>query len=72
MRYAFQSANLAARSIMQNESYNDLIKEHLLKKMNHSKRNRLIFEMLGPLAYPIPYMLLLSKNPLKLLNILYR
>ncbi len=72
MRYAFQSANLAARSIMQNESYNDLIKEHLLKKMNHSKRNRLIFEMLGPLAYPIPYMFLHSKNPLKLLNILYR
>ncbi|WP_269848806.1 NAD(P)/FAD-dependent oxidoreductase [Methanosarcina horonobensis] len=32
MRYAFQSANLAARSIIENESYNDLIKEHLLKK----------------------------------------
>jgi flavin-dependent dehydrogenase len=72
MRYAIQSANLAAKSIMQNESYNDLIKEHLLKKMKHSKRNRLFFEMTGPLAYPVPYIFLSSKNPLKLLNILYR
>lgn len=72
MRYAFQSAYLAARSIMQNESYNDLIKAHLLKKMNHSKSNRQIFEMLGPLAYPIPYMFSHSKDPLKFLNILYR
>jgi flavin-dependent dehydrogenase len=72
MRYAFQSANLAAKSIMQNESYNDLIKENLLKKMKHSKRNRLIFEMMGPLAYPIPYMFFSTKNPLKYLNLWYR
>jgi flavin-dependent dehydrogenase len=72
MRYAIQSANLAAKSIMQNESYNDLIKEHLLKKMKHSKRNRLIFEMMGPLAYPIPYMFFATKNPLKYLNLWYR
>lgn len=72
MRYAFESADLAARSIIQDESYNDLIKEHLLKKMKHSKRNRLIFEMMGPLAYPAPYMLLFTKNPLKYLNIWYR
>lgn len=72
MRYAFESADLAARSIIQDESYNDLIKEHLLKKMKHSKRNRLIFEMMGPLAYPAPYMLLSTKNPLKYLNIWYR
>ena len=55
MRYAFQSANLAARSIIQNESYNDLIKEHLLRKMKHSNRNRRISEMMGPLAYPMQY-----------------
>ena len=73
MRYAFQSANLAARSIIQNESYNDLIKEHLLRKMKHSNRNRRISEMTGPLAYPMQYyMFALSKNPLKLLNILCR
>jgi flavin-dependent dehydrogenase len=73
MRYAFQSANLAARSIIQKESYNDLIKEHLLKKMKHSKRNRLISEMMGPLMYPIKYYAVTSsKNPLKLLNLCYR
>lgn len=73
MRYAFQSANLAARSIIQDESYNDLVKEHLLKKMKHSKRNRLISEMLGPLMAPIQYYIFASsKNPLQLLNICYR
>lgn len=71
MRYAFQSANLAAKSIIQNESYNNLIKENLLKKMKHSKRNRLIFEMMGPLAYPIPYLFLSTKDPLKYLNLWY-
>jgi len=73
MRYAIQSANLAARSIIQDESYNDLIKEHLLKKMKHSKRNRLICETMGPLMYPVKYYLFSSsKNPLKLLNICYK
>jgi flavin-dependent dehydrogenase len=72
MRYAFQSANLAARSIIRDEPYNDLIKEHLLKKMNHSKRNRLFFEMMGPLAYPISYLFCFSENPFKYLNIWYR
>ena len=73
MRYAFQSANLAAKSIIQNEPYNDLIKEHLLKKMKHSKRNRLISEVMGPLMYPTKYYLFASsKDPLKLLNICYR
>jgi len=68
----FQSANLAARSIIRDEPYNDLIKEHLLKKMNHSKRNRLFFEMMGPLAYPISYLFCFSENPFKYLNIWYR
>jgi flavin-dependent dehydrogenase len=72
MRYAFQSANLAAKSIIRNESYNDLIKENLLTKMKHSKRNRLIFEMMGPLAYPIPYLFLSAKHPLKYLYLWYR
>ncbi len=73
MRYAFQSADLAARSIIENEPYNDLIKEYLLKKMKHSKRNRLICEMMGPLIYPLKYYLVVSsKDPLRLLNICYR
>jgi flavin-dependent dehydrogenase len=73
MRYAFQSAHLAARSIIQNESYDDLIKEHLLQKMKHSNRNRLISEAMGPLAYPVQYyMFALSKDPLKILNVLCR
>lgn len=72
MRYAFQSANLAARSVIYKEPYNDLVKAYLLKKMNHSKKNRQIFEALGPLAYPIPYIFSFSKDPLKWLHILYR
>ena len=73
MRYAIQSANFAARSIIRSEPYNDLIKKHLITKMEHSKRNRFIFETLGPLAYPCAYYsLAASKNPLKLLNLVYR
>lgn len=73
MRYAFQSANYAARSIIFDESYNDLIKENLRKKMEHSKRNRFIFENMGTLAYPLAYYSLgMSKDPLKLLNMVYR
>ena len=72
MRYAFQSANLAARSIIQNESYNDLIRENLLTKMKHSKRNRIIFETMGPLSYPIPYLFLSAKHPLQYLYLWYR
>lgn len=73
MRYAFQSANFAARSIMFGESYDGLIKKNLLKKMEHSKRNRFIFENMGVLAYPLAYYSLgLSNDPLKLLNIVYR
>lgn len=73
MRYAFQSANFAARSIMGEGVYENLIKENLTRKMEHSKRNRFFFEILGPLAYPFAYYLFAaSKNPLKLLNIVYR
>lgn len=73
MRYAFQSANFAARSIMSGESYDDLIKKNLHKKMKHSKRNRYAFEMMGPLAYPLAYYLFdQSKEPLELLNRIYR
>jgi len=73
MRYAFQSANFAARSIMGEGAYEDLIKENLTRKMEHSKRNRFLFEMLGPLAYPFAYHLFaISKDPLKLLNMVYR
>jgi len=73
MRYAFQSGYFAARSIMYGESYSDLIKDNLLQKMRHSKRNRSIFETMGPLAYPLAYYALSStKKPLKLLNLIYR
>lgn len=72
MRYAFETANLAAKSIIDAESYNDLIKENLLNKLKHSKRNRFLFEIMGSLAYPVEYLLASSKEPLKLLNIAYR
>lgn len=73
MRYAFKSANFAARSIMGEGAYQDLIKENLTRKMEHSKRNRFLFETLGSLAYPFAYYLFAaSKNPLKLLNVIYR
>lgn len=73
MRYAIQSANFAARSIMGEGAYADLVKAHLIKKMEHSGRNRFIFETLGPLAYPcVYYSLAVSKNPLKLLNMAYK
>ncbi|WP_440945788.1 NAD(P)/FAD-dependent oxidoreductase [Methanosarcina sp. T3] len=73
MRYAIQSANFAARSIIDKEPYETLIKRNLVKKMEHSKRNRFIFETLGSLAYPAAYHLLAaSKNPLKLFYMVYR
>ncbi len=73
MRYAIQSGNFAARSIIESESYDDLIKENLIRKMEHSERNRFIFETLAPLAYPCAYYsLAASKNPLKLLNTIYK
>jgi flavin-dependent dehydrogenase len=73
MRYAFQSAYFAARSIINDESYDDLIKKNLLQKMKHSNRNRFIFEAMGSLAYPFVYYLFATNNnPLRLLNIIYR
>ncbi|WP_340818132.1 NAD(P)/FAD-dependent oxidoreductase [Methanolobus sp. WCC4] len=73
MRYAFQSANLAVRSIMTGESYDELVKANLHQKLKHSKRNRKLFEMLGPLAYPLAYHLFdRSKDPMRFLNRVYR
>ena len=73
MRYAFQSAYFAARSIMNDESYDDLIKKNLVKKIKHSDRNRFIFEAMGTLSYPFMYYLFATNNdPLRLLNIIYR
>lgn len=73
MRYAFQSANFAAMNIMTGESYDELIKKNLHQKLKHSKRNRTLFEMLGPLACSLAYHILsVSKDPLKLLNRVYR
>lgn len=40
--------------------------------MKYSKRNRLIFEMMGYLASPISYIISFSKYPSKLLNVWYR
>jgi flavin-dependent dehydrogenase len=73
MRYAFKSANFAARSIMTGESYDDLIKKNLHQRLKHSYRNRKLFEILGPLAYPLAFHLFrASKKPVKLLNMVYR
>ncbi len=38
---------------MGERSYANLAKANLIKKIQHSKRNRLIFETLGTLAYPV-------------------
>jgi len=72
MRYAIQTAYLAARSIMNDESYEELIKANITTKMKHSLRNRVVFESLGKLSYPSLYSLLAkSRNPLKLLSKIY-
>jgi flavin-dependent dehydrogenase len=72
MRYAIQTAYLAARSIMNNESYEELIKVNIRKKMKHSLRNRVVFESLGKLSYPgLYYLLTKSRSPLKILNKIY-
>ncbi|MDW7733225.1 MAG: NAD(P)/FAD-dependent oxidoreductase [Methanolobus sp.] len=73
MRYAFQSASLAARSIMHEHPYEELVKDNLLQKLKHSKRNRFIFETMGTLAYPFTYYLLgANKDIRKLLYMIYR
>jgi flavin-dependent dehydrogenase len=72
MRYAIRTAYLAARSIMNNESYEELIKANITAEMKHSLRNRVIFESLSKLSYPILYYLITkSKSPLKSLNRIY-
>jgi flavin-dependent dehydrogenase len=72
MRYAIQTSYLAARSIMNNESYEELIKANITLKMKHSLRNRVLFESLGKLSYPILYYSLAkSRHPLKILKALY-
>lgn len=72
MRYAIQTAYLAARSIMNNESYEELIKANITKKMERSLRNRFIFESLGKLSYPgLYYLATKSRAPLKILNKIY-
>jgi flavin-dependent dehydrogenase len=72
MRYAIQTAYLAARSIMDNESYEELVTANVMTKMKHSLRNRVVFEFLGNLSYPLLYYLLVnSKNPLKIMKKIY-
>lgn len=72
MRYAFQTAYFAARSIMHNESYEMLIDENITSKMRHSLRNRRVFEFLGKLGYPLLYYIFSkSKCPLALLRRVY-
>jgi len=63
---------LAARSIMNDESYEELIKANVTTKMKHSLRNRVVFESLGKLSYPGLYFLLAkSRDPLKVLSKVY-
>ena len=62
----------AAKSIMENESYEELIRVNLRKKMKHSARNRFVFELMGRFSYPFVYYLLTkSKHPLRLLRRIY-
>ena len=55
MRYAIKTAYLAARSIMNSESYEELIKANITAQMKHSFMKRVIFEYLGKLSYPSLY-----------------
>ena len=72
MRYAFQTAYFAARSIMNGESYEELVRTNLVKKMKYSARNRFIFELMGKFSYPFVYYLLTkTKHPLRLLKRIY-
>ena len=72
MRYAIRTAYFAARSIMNSESYEELIKANITPQMKHSLRNRVVFEYLGKLSYPsLYYLLTKSRSPLKILNKVY-
>jgi flavin-dependent dehydrogenase len=51
MRYAMTSGFLAARSIIENESYDSLVKENILGKMKTSFSNRFLFENMGNRGY---------------------
>ncbi len=55
MRYAFQSAYFAAKSIIDNQSYEELVRINLHKKMKHSVWNRSVFEFMGRFSYPLAY-----------------
>ncbi|MBE9581578.1 MAG: NAD(P)/FAD-dependent oxidoreductase [Proteobacteria bacterium] len=72
MRYAIQTSYLAARSIINNESYEELIKANIAPKMKRAIRNRVLFESFGKLSYPILYYSLTkSRHPLKILKTIY-
>tara|TARA_R110002096_G_scaffold433761_1_gene653269 strand:- start:443 stop:1597 length:1155 start_codon:yes stop_codon:yes gene_type:complete len=51
MRYAMHSGYLAARSIIENSSYPDLCKTHIIPKMEASLVNRWMFSKLGNFGY---------------------
>ncbi|WP_445737246.1 NAD(P)/FAD-dependent oxidoreductase [Mariniflexile sp.] len=51
MRYAMHSGYLAARSIIENSSYPDLCKTHIIPKMEASLINRWMFSRLGNKGY---------------------
>lgn len=53
MRYAMQSGYLAARSIIENISYNDLCKTYIKPKMEASLINRWMFARLGNKGYTV-------------------
>ena len=51
MRYAMTSGFLAAQSILQGKSYDDLWKQEILPLLRSSLSNRLIYELLGNPGY---------------------
>ena len=51
MRYAMHSGYLAARSIIEDKSYQDLCKKHIIPKMEVSLINRWMFTRLGNKGY---------------------
>ena len=72
MKYAFTSAYLATKSIIENKNYEKLIKTHIKPMMAKSKINRRIYETFGNLSNKIFIKALKSsESPKKTLRKIY-
>ncbi len=65
MRYAMMSGFLAARSIVNGVSYDDLWKEDLLPSLRTSASNRMIYELLGNTGYEFIFKSIATKADLR-------